>query len=800
MGKKNRKTKNKIVVEELLKLDEDMVNLLSGSKQDRVEVEDLVLRSVEREDVTSLENLFEKGLHLNKPDNNNESLLHVACKYGHVSIVDKLLENGFDINLANKDGDTPLYRACYNGHSTLAKYLIEKGADVNTVDNRGVRPLHIAVYRGLNDVVNKLLEAGSRVNDCYETGDTALHLASQSGNSYIVDKLIEKGAEVNSQDNRKITALHLASNHGHKEVVDSLIRAGADVNLPCEDMVLPLHLVCRNGNEEILDSLLKAGANVNEVDDQGNIPLCIAYLHNYENILEKLLLVPEVNVNASNADKSTLLHKACGRGDIKLVDKLISCYDINVNVLDKNGFNPLDIAYNRGYMDIVDKLYKLTDLTGQPKKKLQGIKRNIAMHRLPEVCRLGNMEELSRLLNMIKYIDPEFLADLMSKSPSNVIEYLIKQFDNAKIVQALSYIEANDVRGIVLGQIFDKRDILREAKGDTRTVLYTIISRKLIQACRDSDQDTVKKMLDTGIDVKKDVSYLNAAIASGSDIIVKLLREKGAKEEKNTRVSVIKNIVRTKKTKQDNKNEILLLAINKGKVPDVRKLLNNGVSADISDKNGVSALMHAIKKGDEDIINALLEKDANVNAVDKQQKSILMYAIEEGNVELVKKLVQREASVSSKNKEGKSVLMYALEKGESMSDIIDSNINSANIDDIDNNGMDLLMYACRGGYMDAIKVLVERGMKVGRCCDEQTALGIAFNKGNLDVVEYFIKKGVTETGRIYDKNEFFVQVGRVTKGLPIRDKKVLSSKDELCKNESEKKKGRSTIEGNTVLV
>ena len=56
----------------------------------------------------------------------NDTLLHTACKNGNMKAVKHLLEIGADVNAKNNKGHTPLYYAQNN--PKLAVYLIAHGA------------------------------------------------------------------------------------------------------------------------------------------------------------------------------------------------------------------------------------------------------------------------------------------------------------------------------------------------------------------------------------------------------------------------------------------------------------------------------------------------------------------------------------------------------------------------------------------------------------------------------------------------------------------------------------------------
>jgi ankyrin repeat protein len=63
-------------------------------------------------------------------------------------LVQYLIEHGADINKENNEGETPLFKACRWGYDNeiIVQYLIENGADINKKNNEGETPLFIACH------------------------------------------------------------------------------------------------------------------------------------------------------------------------------------------------------------------------------------------------------------------------------------------------------------------------------------------------------------------------------------------------------------------------------------------------------------------------------------------------------------------------------------------------------------------------------------------------------------------------------------------------------------------------------
>ncbi|HTF31118.1 MAG TPA: ankyrin repeat domain-containing protein, partial [Flavitalea sp.] len=87
-----------------------------------------------------------------------ESLLHVAVKSGHLSMVKLLLENGASINIQDESGNTPLHYAAANGKKDTVKYLLEKGVDSALVNVKEQKAIDYSIVKGFNEITELILK------------------------------------------------------------------------------------------------------------------------------------------------------------------------------------------------------------------------------------------------------------------------------------------------------------------------------------------------------------------------------------------------------------------------------------------------------------------------------------------------------------------------------------------------------------------------------------------------------------------------------------------------------------------
>jgi hypothetical protein len=110
------------------------------------------------------------------------------------------------------------------------------------------------------------------------------------------------------------------------------------------------------------------------------------------------------------------------------------------------------------------------------------------------------------------------------------------------------------------------------------------------------------------------------------------------------------------------KSDALIKAVSDGKLAEVRRLLDGGISpnavTDPKDQEGKSALQIAAETGNVHLVQLLLDKGADINAPDPWGATAVVDAAFVGSPEIVKLLISRGADVNA-NDDGATALGYA---------------------------------------------------------------------------------------------------------------------------------------------
>lgn len=176
-------------------------------------------------DLPAIERLVEKGSSPDTADAEGSTLMMLAARGGHASVISYLISRKAAVNGRNRFGDTALMAAALGGHIEAAKVLVANGAQMNP---EGWTPLHYAAFEGKTGMIRFLLDSGADKNAVAPNEYTALMLAVRNGHEEAAKALLYGDPDVNYRTRSNgDSALKLAVQKGYEPVVALLKRAGA---------------------------------------------------------------------------------------------------------------------------------------------------------------------------------------------------------------------------------------------------------------------------------------------------------------------------------------------------------------------------------------------------------------------------------------------------------------------------------------------------------------------------------------------------------------------------------------------
>jgi len=299
--------------------------------------------------------------------------LHEACRGGHVEVVRHLASQpGCIISCQNEDGDTPLHEACRQGHLAMVRALaithsLKAACDCKSLS--GDTPLHLACYKGYVDIVSYLVsEQGCNTSCQNNSGDTPLHVAFRQGNLAMIKVLTRAQdckAACSCKNRDGDTPLHMACRNDYVDIVRYLVIEQSCItafqnNVGC----VPLHEAVRQGHLAMVEMLAraedcKAACSCRSID--GDTPLHMACHMGYVDVVIYLVSEQGCNTTYQNKNGDTPLHMACRKGHIDMVRYLVSEQGGITTSQNNNGDTPLHEAFRQSSLAIAEVLTRALD-------------------------------------------------------------------------------------------------------------------------------------------------------------------------------------------------------------------------------------------------------------------------------------------------------------------------------------------------------------------------------------------------------------------------------------------------------
>lgn len=188
----------------------------------------LFFQAVFDDDIDSMKNYLERGVHINDRNRNGQTVLIYALRY--CFFTDKetkailfLLENGVDVNLAAQtdiyglDKAPPLHAAISQSALFISK------------ENEIKNPAVMDSPKNAKKILNVLIKNGAYVSGLAFNGKTPLHIAAERNNLYAAKLLIKAGAKISPRDIKEKTPLDYAES---AKMIKLLKNSGAKETLP----------------------------------------------------------------------------------------------------------------------------------------------------------------------------------------------------------------------------------------------------------------------------------------------------------------------------------------------------------------------------------------------------------------------------------------------------------------------------------------------------------------------------------------------------------------------------------------
>ncbi|XP_067890237.1 unconventional myosin-XVI isoform X2 [Heterodontus francisci] len=180
------------------------------------------------DNIFAAEILIERGVNVNRQDEDLWTALHVACACDNPDIVLLLMLAGANVLLQDINGNIALD---YTMEGTESSSILLRHLEDNGVDTNSLRQMKMQRPSKMLTDVRNLLAAGGNVNLMNDEGVTLLHMSCASGYKDVSTLLLENRADPDVPDNCYWTPLHLAAKYGQIDIVKLLLKHHANPNL-----------------------------------------------------------------------------------------------------------------------------------------------------------------------------------------------------------------------------------------------------------------------------------------------------------------------------------------------------------------------------------------------------------------------------------------------------------------------------------------------------------------------------------------------------------------------------------------
>ncbi len=287
-----------------------------------------------------------KGLSVNTCDKNGNTPLINAIKLKHYNAIKYLLSNGANPNLCDSSGQTPLHHACLINDVNAIDILLNSYAYPYARDALGSLPFDYLEPNVLEEIASRLEEQAI----LYQTSDISEEVDLSSPNCNLDDYKVLYSIDDVSQaifnnENANTEILKLSKNL----VLDSDAK-----NLTDDNGNSIAHIAAQSASpyaKECLKLALENGVDIDKTNKQNQTALmlaidayiCANLIDEKINLIQniKLLLDNNPNVDLTDDNKQSALHKICQSGNLILFNEILKL-NPKINQVDINGCTPFE--------------------------------------------------------------------------------------------------------------------------------------------------------------------------------------------------------------------------------------------------------------------------------------------------------------------------------------------------------------------------------------------------------------------------------------------------------------------------
>ncbi|KAG7166873.1 Ankyrin-3-like 3 [Homarus americanus] len=663
-----------------------------------------------------------------------------------------------------------LVASIYKNKINEVQKALTKGADVNGGPLASKCPLHYATEANNIPLVKLLLHhnANLEVRSSFNEGATALFLASKAGHLDIIKLLLEAGADVNTLDDRKNGLAQYAAKAGKTQLLNLLSTYGIDLTILDEDQGTLLHLAAENGHLDTCNFLLTKGLSLTYLDKVGQTPADRAQRRNHQKLFRNLKKQENLSSSSMGVDpnrpsqrnaRQPLIDNAA-RGLIRAVKTTLENGDdihAKSNKKDDHGGRALHLAAGAGYVDVVVELLRHGARVNDED--------NLGMTPLHHAAINGHAEVLKKLyaFNPNKEAEDKEVQTLFrwgcsldpqTKDGSTPLHLAT---ENNKLL-VVKWLLDHGVSTTTKNHHQETAEQCAWRKG-FKDVMDLLQQRKATSA---QIQTEIQSSSSCHVTKRQNLPRNTSPRSPGGAVALTPSREAPQRPQ---------SFPSTAQHTRLNLSAQLLMAAAEGKEREIEHCVKGGGNIEVCStqpgEEGRQAVHWAAYGGHVDVLKALSDLGCDLNVTSADKSTALHLAADNGNLEAVQWLVEHGADIDAKNNKGVTALVLAREGGQSA---------GAEPSATDDNGLQAVHLATQAGHLPVVKLLmtwlpeksaVAKGKQLvhwaaigghvnildylkkekvnikSLTCDNESALHLAADNGNLEAVKWLVRMGLS---------------------------------------------------------
>lgn len=538
------------------------------------------------------------------------------------------------------------------------------------------------------------IRATGRKDNLPSSANLSLSEIIRFGNAKQLVDALNKGADITQYQNGFL-AIHTAAHYGKSEMIHVLVKYGAVISATTttKQQLTALHLAAYSSHLKAAQTLVELGADV----------------------------------DASSADGCTPLRLAAGQGSVSVVNYLLS-QKANCNSQCKQSVTPLHAAISKGSKPVVKLLLDHgADVTLSTSEGETPIHHALVVKNA-EVLKLlvsGNPQVLNH--PSVTKIEPPIVTACKLQSP-HLVKYLLESKANPNLANL------DGMTPLAVASSLDNLEIMELLVSHGADMAMDIPPRgtALHVAATEGKVNATRKLLKMGMHPdtveSEGTTPLRRAVECQKTEVATLLLKAGA------------NI-----TAECPGDELPLLhkAAKRNDVKMVQILIDHGADPFLRAKKGGTALLIAAVNNSVDVIDILSTKPGLINIPNRVGVTPLIAAIVQRKYESALHLLKHKPDVSISDSQGMAPLYICVDYRAPEDVVRQILVCGAKIDSPGPNGITPIALACRRGFTELVKAMLEANQDFLRC-SPQLANSLVFSAitaGSCGTLEALLQYG-----------------------------------------------------------